>query len=137
MDHLIGKVVMVDPSIADFCTHGLAKIGIITAADPHNDRIQVEFLGRWREDHSATTLLTLKPPEEIRRALLESKLKSSDKKIITPILFSAEHGVHNMQYHCLETLLHGKKALQVAAETVRELLSRSPKQLQKKFGYGR
>ena len=137
MDDLIGTVVMVDPSFADFHTHGSAKIGVITAVDPNNEHIEVEFLGRWREEHAASSLWTLKPSDEIQRSLSESKLKWTDKKIIIPIRFSAEYGSQDMQYHHLESLLHGKRALEAAAETVRDLMNRSPQQSYRKFGYGR
>ncbi|WP_104382202.1 hypothetical protein [Sphingobacterium sp. HMA12] len=137
MNDLIGTIVMVDPSIADFRTHGSAKIGIITAVDPHQEDIEVEFMGRWREKLAARTLWTLKPLVEIHRSLSENKLKWTDKKIIIPITFSAEYGVHNMQYHYLESLLHGKKTLDIAAETVQDLLNRYPQQSHRKFGYGR
>ena len=87
IENLIGTVVMVDPLIADFRTHGSAKIGLITAVDPHNEHIEVEFMGRWREKHAADALWTLKSPEEIQHSLSESKLKWTDKKIIIPIWF--------------------------------------------------
>lgn len=137
MEDLLGRFVMVEPSLANYVTHGAAKIGIITKADPENDIFEVEFHERWRENHSASFLRVFKPSDEIKLAMLTTKLNRKDRSILIPICFSAEYGTAGSEPYALAALLDGKKAIDIATEYLRDLIGRSPDRPHSRFGYGR
>ncbi|VTP91340.1 hypothetical protein [Sphingobacterium daejeonense] len=110
MEDLKGKIVMVDPSLHTYFTHGLAQIGIVTDINLEEDVIEVEFENRWTELYPANALRTMKPYGDIIHDANTKNLNFRDTKILFRLILMGESGVQAEQFDALAMVVRSKKS---------------------------
>lgn len=93
-DDLTGSLVLVHPDLQDDKANKQNQIGMITHADLQNDNIIVSFRNGEQALYSSDALLTLKPANDIYRALMTShkNLEKADYKTLFQISLLQDHG---------------------------------------------
>src|SRR5882757_6138930 len=125
-DDLTGSLVLVHPDLQDDKAGKQNQIGMITHADLINDNVIVTFGKGEQALYSTDALLTLKPANDIYRALLTShkSLEKEDYKALFQISLLQDYGSPGKTKTAIELAMKNETLRNFSMVTLEESLKK-------------